>query len=501
MIAGKPTLSLPKTVQADRTDDDRPFELAVYDVLLPCRQFVVTHKVAELGRISMTAEFLLRLLRSVDGMDETDFGTFFGFDPLESGYVIREAEESGYVTRRNGRLWLTMTGRGLFRDGAEEPQIYDVDTKTVTAGFDLLSIAPAEREPLSRFELKLPELKVEDVGKLSRARKLVPAAFHRFYGEFRSRFGTSATKNRSLYSVDHVRPADRFSSLVRIVARSRAGRPGFPEPDLSEWKTGYELDDRSPVIERSAAFLEDLRTFRRPDDAGAYGLLAEIAGDSIDAFMNRGELNVSKLFKAAVASEVDTRSDNPATPIEDALFTVPMAGSLFTAGNVRRFFEALGYATRLRKHRPQTLFWLVPQVPAWGATRVLPTTLDQIEKQLGAPGIQDEEFPARSVAFVAGEPPRHVLEAFDLTVSGPDFGSGPPTIEVLVVPGLVAAVQVHAPIGAIQAFPVPLGVLSFDERVVRRAHEALLNYLPFLAVPSGKSANADPRAFIEKALG
>lgn len=132
---------------------------------------------------------------------------------------------------------------------------------------------------------------------------------------------------------------------------------------------------------------------------------------------------------------------------------------------------------------------------------MLPTTLDQIEKQLGIPGIQDEEFPARSVAFVAGEPARHVLEAFDLTVSGADFGSGPTAIEVLVVPGLVAAVQVHAPIGAIQAFPVPLGVLSFDERVVRRAHETLLNYLPFLTIASGKSANADPRAFIEEALG
>jgi hypothetical protein len=119
MIAGKPTLSLPKMVQADRTDDDRPFELAVYDVLLPCRQFVVTHKVAELGRVSMTAEFLLRLLRSVDGMDETDFGTFFGFDSLERSYVIREAEESGYVARKNGQLWLTMTGRSLFRDGAD----------------------------------------------------------------------------------------------------------------------------------------------------------------------------------------------------------------------------------------------------------------------------------------------------------------------------------------------------------------------------------------------
>jgi hypothetical protein len=37
----------------------------------------VKHKVTESGRVSMTAEFLLRLLRASDGFDETDFEKFF----------------------------------------------------------------------------------------------------------------------------------------------------------------------------------------------------------------------------------------------------------------------------------------------------------------------------------------------------------------------------------------------------------------------------------------
>ncbi|WP_271610735.1 hypothetical protein [Bradyrhizobium sp. CCBAU 21360] len=74
------------------------------------------HKVTESGRVSMTAEFLLRLLLASDGFDETDFEKFFGFNAEERSFVLREAEEAGFVERRNGRLWLTAIGRGLFKE-------------------------------------------------------------------------------------------------------------------------------------------------------------------------------------------------------------------------------------------------------------------------------------------------------------------------------------------------------------------------------------------------
>ena len=50
----------------DDTDEEREIELAVYDVLLPCRRFAMAYKVAVLGQVSLTAEFLLRLLKSSD---------------------------------------------------------------------------------------------------------------------------------------------------------------------------------------------------------------------------------------------------------------------------------------------------------------------------------------------------------------------------------------------------------------------------------------------------
>ena len=36
--------------------EDRPLELSMLDLTLPCRRFVVEHKVAEVGKVSVTAE-------------------------------------------------------------------------------------------------------------------------------------------------------------------------------------------------------------------------------------------------------------------------------------------------------------------------------------------------------------------------------------------------------------------------------------------------------------
>src|SRR5882724_12790202 len=94
-------------------EDDRSIPLATYDVLLPCRMFQIDHKVAVLGRTSLTTEFLLRLVKAVPGIFQDDATAFFGFDLRETSFVLAEAEGPGFVERRDGRLWLTIAGDGL----------------------------------------------------------------------------------------------------------------------------------------------------------------------------------------------------------------------------------------------------------------------------------------------------------------------------------------------------------------------------------------------------
>lgn len=74
-------------------------------------------------------------------------------------------------------------------------------------------------------------------------------------------------KRRFLFSVDHVEPGNRFSNVVRVVVKSALRQPGTIEPYLSDWKVGYEIEDREEVVESCAAFLAGLSRDRHPGDA------------------------------------------------------------------------------------------------------------------------------------------------------------------------------------------------------------------------------------------
>ncbi|HHH1419505.1 TPA: hypothetical protein ACPY6L_004198, partial [Yersinia enterocolitica] len=112
-------------------EDTSSIDIGIYDVLLPCRRYRVTFKVAEVGKVSLTTEFLLRLIHTVDGMPETAVAKFFSFEPQEMTYLLNDAVSLGYISRGAGRLWLTTAGRQLFVPWDEAPQIYNVDTRTI----------------------------------------------------------------------------------------------------------------------------------------------------------------------------------------------------------------------------------------------------------------------------------------------------------------------------------------------------------------------------------
>ena len=456
--------SILKLKTSNETLDDAVVDVGVFDVLLPSRFFSITHKVAELGRVSMTTEYLLRLLSAVDGIDEEQVKEFFAFDLREMAFVLAEAEANDYVVRTNGRLWLTSTGRGLFRAGSAEPQIFDVEKRTERVGLDLFALAPQERESLSRFEGCLPELQPKDVAAISNASERVPEAFRRHYTELATRRDKDGLKKRALYSVDDVTAGDRFSSIVNIVARSSASRPDFPEPDLSGWQPGRDLDDRAAVVESVVEFLAALKVENRLETTEAYGTLLQLAPEFLKEFTRRDGLAVDRFYREAVARAGEFRIDRP---------TIPLLGPLFTRENNKRLGDALGYASKKLGDRPGEFLWVIPDV-AWGMTRVLPLTLEMIRRHVAA--TDDEVSAVRALAVHPRRRERHIEEAFSVVdTTGYDLQA---ELELLLIPKMLMAALVHAPLRARGAFPVPLGIMSFDLDTVSRTEDFLRKRLP-----------------------
>jgi hypothetical protein len=187
---------------------------------------------------------LLRLVKAVPGISQEDAAAFFGFDLRETSFVLSEAETPGWIGRRNGKLWLTTAGEGLFQEDSAEPEIFKVESRHREVGFDLISLAPQHPTYLSEFERGLPELAMLDEEAAGYAASRIPRAFRKFFSEIRDPRDRNRAEKRELYSVDPAVSKSRFLSTVRTVLRAQASYPSSEESDLSLWRPDHEQADR-----------------------------------------------------------------------------------------------------------------------------------------------------------------------------------------------------------------------------------------------------------------
>jgi hypothetical protein len=451
----KLTLRLPRETLID-DDEDGPLTLGVLDLALPCRRFLVDHTVAEVGKISVTAEFLLRLVKALGNCTEEAAQTFFGYTLREMAYVLAEVEEADYVHRADGRLTLTSNGLALFQPGSEDPLIFEVERKTARIGLDLISLAPADTRSTSIFERCLPELPLTDPAQVSSATERVPGQFRRHFRELAPRMDSIAAARRSLYSIDGVSAEDRFSSVVRVKLVSTGLKPMQVEIDLSDWRSEHELGDREAVGRSVLKVIDKLGCPRREDDPDAYRLLAEMAPEYLGEWLRRDGLNIQRYYRHAFTSQGDVRADRQTTPV---------VGSLFTPENARRLVEVANYGLRRTKRPSPVIFWLVPQIPLWGSTSIMAEAVDQLRDLVirTSDGITTVE----AVALTSGTADSWVKQAFTSRRESPS-AMFPGGFEMLLAPGSFVAAVVHAPLGSSSGIPVPLGFASFDTRVVDR---------------------------------
>lgn len=439
-------------------DEDRKVEIGVYDVLLPCRKYEVTYKVAVLGRVSQSLEFLLRLIKAVPGLSEDSAAAFFGYDLTEIEYVLNEATGPGFIERRDGRLWLTTAGDSLFQDGTDDPAIYSVEERRRDLGFDLLAIAPQPPRSIDFVEQTLPELPIADPASTGKVADRIIARFSTFFHELTERRDREQVHRRDLYSVDRVVPKDRFQIPVRIRAFSQASSPSVPEIDMSLWRPEHEIADR-PQIENAAAMLvDDIKVNANQVSASlAYQALVDLAPNFLKDFVTKNGLNVNRYWREAVGRAGEPRADRK---------TVPVIGPLYSEANAKRLLDVAEYGLRREIKPSEFLISIAPQTRLWGSTTQHRDMLSYLRRGVAA-FVQTSAVELRALCLFPGKAPWFIDRTFD-EVYGADSTSFPAALEIMVIPNIAVAALVHAPIGAASGYAVPLGWASFDEDVVAR---------------------------------
>lgn len=458
-------------------EEDRRVGLDVFDVLLPCRSYEVKYKVATLGQVSPTLEFLLRLVKSAPGISDADAAFFFGYSPSEMTYVLEEACEPGYLERKGGQLWLTTSGDSLFREGEKEPTIYTVESRRRSFGFDLMAIAPQARrwlEPLERF---LPELASEDPAGTGRVAERLPGRFRQFFRELADQVDRGKLERRDIYSIDPVVvPGERYQVPIRVLTYAQASNPSAAEIDLSIWRPDHEIADR-PEIERAVAlFVKEMQTsVNQLDAASAYQALVDLAPEFLKDFTTRSGLSEGRYWRESVSRTGDPRSDRK---------TVPIVGSLLLPENIERLQSILDYGLRAVAEAPLDIIAVAPQTRRWGATTQQRDLLTLIQETIGLTFPSAERAEIKATCLYAGKPPTYTQKAFDEILSS-HVEHFPKALEILLVPGVMLAAVVHAPLGSSSGNPVPLGLASFDPAVVERGSQYVMDRIERYATKDG----------------
>lgn len=449
--------------------EEKEIFVDVIDVLLPCRRFVVFHKVAEVGAVSLVTEFMLRLVHTMAEIDEKWVAEYFGFNEREMSVALAELDAKSYMRRANGNISLTAAGEALFQNGGGLPQIYSVQARNLRQGFDLISFAPQEWVRLDRFDSKLDELRIGDASRVANASREIGRSFKRHFGEIAARVDRDVGKNVSIYSIDSVTAESRFLVPVRVYLKASISKPSAAEPDLGAWRPPQEVEDRQRVVESVSEYVESLKGPAKPDVGDGYELLKQIGGEFLSDFVRKDGVAVERYFSVAVNRVGEFRADRK---------TVPVVGSLFLDQNAVRLSEAIRYGLSnvSGSDLPAGLFWLVPE-GCWGYTTRLPATVGAVEEQVMA----GSEGVFKAIAVSKGGLRPHLREVFSNALICPSAASISSCVEVLWIPKVVAGVFVHAPIRANAGIPVPLGFLSFDNEVLDRAERFLLGAVPNLA--------------------
>jgi len=462
MADKRKTLTLKPSTELFSPEEDIRVELHTYDLLLPCRRYEIGYKVALLGNISPTLEFLLRLLKSVDGIDEDEARAFFGYSRTEMEYVLAEATAPGYVDRRDGRLWLTTAGDHLFVEGGDEPAIFAVEKRRKEYGFDQLSLSPERPVALDRVEMYLPDLSVDSPFGGGNPSRAVGERFRYFFRELSDR-QEKRSKRRNLYSIDSVVPSDRYQVSVRIKIYCQASSPNVPEIDLSSWRPDQELSDRPQVEKAVGEFVGSLET-NSSRDAEVHEIFMGLAAEFFKEYsFSRGGLSVGRYWKYAVGHRGEIRVDRR---------TIPLAGSLTTKDNLERVLRIVDAG--LRESAPPPIVVVVPPlIKHWGATSLLRDANLLVRQKLRVER-KDEVREPEVICIMPGKHPKYLNETFDQVV-GIDFHELPPGLEFLLIPGVAVVALFHAPLGTSMGVPAPFGFASFDADVVKRAGSLIVD--------------------------
>lgn len=426
-------------------------EVDAVDFQISCRRFTIRASVTNDRQLPVVDEFVLRLLAVLEQMPVARLRAWFGFSEAEIQTVLVDMGRRKYVEFAGDDVMLAPAGRELFRSVGEGgvPHVVEVTPIIETVWFDLVSrnMVPRSRTPNTDYLIRLAEQASARDFPEAFARQAFEENF-RDYAKRIRRFPDPDTVN--LYSIAEVEGGaygnQVLSAGLDLDTDRMAVRTTFP--NLGEDVAAFQ----KLTVEANNAWQTAAGPEATPTAAAEFERLTGI-----------GEM--ARLIHSPADPEgwIDALV---ATGQERAGFTSTI-GASYLATNLAKLIDLVGAASGSASELVAT--WLRPGGSTWGRTLRVAEALQQLRVAVRNASQSEMHMtlamPRSTHKTVRGQH-RRIFERGLLLPQG----HLPSNLEILLVPGVAALINVHLRLGQ---HSVPVGGIVTDPKRLGRIAERL----------------------------
>lgn len=433
------------------TVESHRVEIDAVDFQISCRRFSVRATITRDRQLPVVDEFVLRLLAILERISVARMRSWFGFSAGEMETVLIDMGRRSLIEFDGDEAVLAPAGRELFKSSGAEgvPHLVEIAPIVGDVWFDLVSrsMVPRSRSRPTEFMVKLTEQ--------PDARDF-PEAFAR--RAFEDNFRDYARRIRripdpdaiNLYSISGVEGgAYGYQALQAklVLDLDRVGvRPTFPEA----------ADSASGFQKLAVAANDAWQVVTGPDLAsGAMAEFERMTGDArLSPLLQRAD-EQSAWVEAFSLAEVSGSGYRPSV------------GATYLKGNIERLLQKLAEAKF--EQRTTEVIWLRPSGSTWGRTNRVAEALTEVRDALRNNNQPDVKAVLAMPRSTVKSTRLNYKRIFDRGVLLPQ-GHLSSNLEVFLVPGVAALVNIHVPV---QQHAVPIGGLVTEPKRLGRIAERL----------------------------
>lgn len=417
-------------------------EVDAVDFQISCRRFTIRATITRDRQLPVVDEFVLRLLAILERMSITRMRSWFGFSKGEIDAVLIDIRRKGLVEFDGDDVILAPAGRDLFRGGKDEdvPNIVEVAPLISDVWFDLVSrnMIPRSRTRNVDYLLRMRE----DESARAFPETYARAAFHDNFRDYVKRIRRFPDPdNINLYSISDVEGGSYgyqvLPAKVVLDMDRRSVRPIFAD-----------MADAGLSFQRLTVAANDawLNAFAPEPASSAAAEFERLTGHDWLSALAKEPSDMSHWAKALAGSTS-----------EDAHFRSTV-GAIYLSSNLSKILDVITKSGNAASKI--TLKWLRPSGFAWGRTLRISETLNEIREALkgaGRPELDTLIAMPRSTHQTMRSKHKRLFSRGVLLPSG----RLPSNLEILLIPDVVAVVNLHLQLGA---HAVPLGGIVTDPK-------------------------------------